>query len=120
MGAAFSSLYAKIHYIEVRYIKVWVYQIYYYTLMLLLWFQFYKGLAIKASGEKKEGNKILRGIDSTLDFTEIAHDMNSFGNSLIRSGKESVARMLFQEGSKLHMFMSSYQRPSIRSDIGNY
>ena len=84
------------------------------------WFQFYKGLAIKASGEKKEGNKILRGIDSTLDFTEIAHDMNSFGNSLIRSGKESVARMLFQEGSKLHMFMSSYQRPSIRSDIGNY
>ena len=33
MGAGFSSLYPEIHYIEVRYIKVWVY--YYYVATIL-------------------------------------------------------------------------------------
>ena len=39
MGAGFSSLYCKIHYIEIRYIKVWVYYINVCTLKIPSFFK---------------------------------------------------------------------------------
>ena len=79
--------------------------------------QFFEGLLLKMTGQKKEGNKLLRSIDSSVDMTEVNHDMNRFGRLLHNEGLDSYARMLYQECSKLHIFMNQYQRPVVTKDI---
>ena len=69
------------------------------------------------TGQKKEGNKLLRSIDSSVDMSEVNHDMNRFGRLLYNEGLDSYARMLYQECSKLHIFMNQYQRPVVTKDI---
>jgi len=76
--------------------------------------KFFKGIVIKSLGRKKEGNRLLRSIDSEgIDAAKLSHNMNNFGNTLFNNGQDSLARLIFQEASKLHIFKSKYQRPVI-------
>ena len=80
----------------------------------LFFFKFFKGIVIKSLGRKKEGNRLLRSIDSDgIDANQLSHNMNNFGNTLFNNGQDSLARLIFQEASKLHIFKSKYQRPVI-------
>ncbi len=74
--------------------------------------QFYKGVILKFTGRKKEGNKLLRSVDSErFDTITLSHDINVFASMLFNNGDEAFARLMLQEASKLHIFLSQYQRP---------
>ena len=69
-------------------------------------------MIFKLTNRKKEGNKLLRAIDTeNVDTSQFCHDMNTFANILFNNGLDHVARLLIQEASKLHIFLSQYQRP---------
>ena len=76
-----------------------------------IFFQFFKGLLLKSTDRKKDGNKILRAIESDDIDMNVCHDMNHFGNMLFNKGLDTLARLMIQEASKLHIFLSQYQRP---------
>jgi tetratricopeptide (TPR) repeat protein len=63
--------------------------------------QFFKGVLLKFTDRKKEGNKILRAIDTDrTDPTQFAHEINNFCNMLRNNGKEELAKMVIQEASR--------------------
>ena len=69
---------------------------------------------LKSTGKKKEGNRLLRSIDSEgLDTNRLSHEMNLSGSMLYNNGLYTLARLVFQEASKLHIFKSKFQRPVI-------
>ena len=77
-----------------------------------LQFAFFEGVSLKMLGRKKEGNAILREMDSD-DGThvEFAHDVSLTGTSMMSRGKHDMAKILYQEASKIHIFLSKFQRP---------
>ena len=72
-------------------------------------------------GRKKEGNKLLRSIDSDkIDSALYCHELNQVCNMFINIGLHDLAQMIYVEGSKLHAFLSKYQRPVlILPDVDN-
>ena len=69
---------------------------------------------LKSTGKKKEGNRLLRSIDSEgLDTNRLSHEMNLSGSMLYNNGLYTLARLVFQEASKLHIFKSKFQRPVV-------
>ena len=75
-------------------------------------FKFFKGLSLKIQGLKKEGNQVLRNISmasgSDPDFT---NDLRMLGTAFENRGRPDLSKIVYQEGSKLHLFLSSIQRP---------
>ena len=74
---------------------------------------FYKGIFYKLTDRKKEGNKILRSIALVdgADNSEFTNEITQIGQVLYNTGKKNVANLFYQEGSKLHLFLSPFQRP---------
>ncbi len=69
---------------------------------------------MKLTDKKKEGNKLLRNIDAeATDTSRFGHELTQLGNALFNTGKEHVARLVYQEASRLHVFLSQYQRPTL-------
>ena len=82
--------------------------------------QMFKGLLMKTTGRKKEGNRLLRSLDSEkIDKVVTSHDTNLFAQALFNVGKYDFARMLIQESSKHHIFLSHYQRPVLSVEKDN-
>ena len=56
---------------------------------------------LKLTDRKKEGNKLLRGLDiEQTDPTRFGHELAGLGLALFNTGKEAVARTIFQEASR--------------------
>ena len=74
---------------------------------------FYKGIFYKLTDRKKEGGKILRSIPLAegRDNSEFTHQLSQIGQVLYVLGKNSLAEMIYQEGSRQHLFLTPYQRP---------
>ena len=54
----------------------------------------------------------MRSIDSeNIDKARFCHEINQFSNMLFNNGLDNLARLIFQEASKHHIFLSQYQRP---------
>lgn len=70
---------------------------------------------MKLKGQKKEGNQILRNlsIEGQIDVSQFSYELNNMGSLLMNSGKSAMARSIFAEASKLHIILSSYQRPVV-------
>ena len=82
--------------------------------------QMMKGLLMKAKGLKKEGNRLLRSLDSdNIDKVTTCHDTNLFAQALFNVGKYDFARMMIAESSKHHIFLSHYQRPVLAVEKDN-
>ena len=82
--------------------------------------QMLKGLLMKTMGRKKEGNRLLRSLDSDrVERISTCHDTNNFAQALFNFGKYDFARMLIQESSKHHIFLSHYQRPVLTIEKDN-
>ena len=80
----------------------------------IIFFKFFRGIVLKSTSRKKEGNRLLRSIDSEgIDAARLSHELNLFSNTLFNNGLDDLARLIFQEASKLHIFKSKYQRPVI-------
>ena len=71
---------------------------------------------LKLTDRKKEGNKLLRSIDAdSNDPSQFCHEMNNFATALFNAGLDHIARLMFKEASKLHIFLSSIQRPVLNT-----
>lgn len=58
-----------------------------------------------------EANKILRSLDADkTNIQQFCHETNNFANFLFNNGLDSLARLMFKEVSKLHVFKSEHQR----------
>ena len=73
----------------------------------------FKGLHLKMSGQKKEGNKLLRAIDSSADLSELCHEMNRFGNILMNNGLENYARYGFKQMSMITIFVYKHFKKNV-------
>ena len=74
--------------------------------------KFYKGLMLKLTDRKKEGNKVLRSIEfeEGKDNSEFLSDLTYLGMHLYNQGKSVVANAIYQEASRMHLFQSPHQR----------
>ena len=74
--------------------------------------KFYKGLMLKLTDRKKEGNKVLRSIEfeEGKDNSEFLSDLTYLGMHLYNHGKTVVANAIYQEASRMHLFQSPHQR----------
>ena len=75
---------------------------------------------MKSTGRKKDGNRLLRNLDADrIDKVNTGHQYNTFALSLFNVGNYDFARMLIQEASKHHIFVSHYQRPVLAIEKDN-
>lgn len=75
-------------------------------------FKFLKGVILKKLDRKKEGNKVLRAIETNPDDAYVfGSDVIGFCADLEQRNRTADVDLIYKEASKVHLFMSRYQRP---------